>query len=36
MFRGEIGNLNLPVVDFKNTAKFHRKNRIFAAKNLTD
>ena len=38
VFRGEKGNLNLPVVNVKkrisprNTAKFHRENRIFAAK----
>ena len=42
MFRGEIGTFNLPVVNVKkrisprNTAKFHRENRIFAAKKLTD
>ena len=42
VFRGEIGYLNLPVVNVKkrisprNTAKFHRENRIFAAKKLTD
>ena len=42
MFRGEIGNLNLPVVYVKkrisplNTAKFYRENRIFAAKKMTD
>ena len=43
VFRGEIGNFNLPVVNVKkkrisprNTAKFHRENRIFAAKKLTD
>ena len=42
VFRGEIGNLNLPVVNIKkrisprNTAKFHRENRLFAAKKLTD
>ena len=41
MFRGEIGNFNLPVVNVKkrisprNTAKFHRENRIFAAKKYT-
>ena len=40
MFRGEIGYLNLPVINVKkrisprNTAKFHRENRIFAAKKL--
>ena len=39
MFRGEIGYLNLPVVNVKkrisprNTAKFHRENRIFQRKN---
>ena len=42
VFRGEIGNFNLPVVNGKkqisprNTAEFHRENRIFAAKKLTD
>ena len=42
IFRGEIGNFNLPVVNVKkqisprNTAEFHRENRIFAAKKLTD
>ena len=42
MFRGEIGKFNLPVVNVKkqisprNTAEFHRKNRIFAAKKITD
>ena len=42
VFRGEIGNFNLPVVNVKkqisprNTAEFHRENRIFAAKKLTD
>ena len=42
MFRGEIGNFILPVVNVKkqisprNTAEFHRENRIFAAKKLTD
>ena len=42
MFRGEIGNVNLPVVNVKkqisprNTAEFHRENRIFAAKKLID
>ena len=42
VFRGEIGNFNLPVVNAKkrisprNTAKFHRENRIFAAKKITD
>ena len=42
MFRGEIGNFNLPVVNVKkrisprNTAKFHSENRIFAEKKLTD
>ena len=38
----EIGNFILPVVNVKkqisprNTAEFHRENRIFAAKKLTD
>ena len=42
MFRGEIGNFNLLVVNVKkrisprNTAKFHRENWIFVAKKLTD
>ena len=42
MFRGEIGNFNLPLVNVKkrilprNTAEFHRENPIFAAKKLTD
>ena len=42
MFRGEIGNLNLPVVNVKKrispqyTAEFHLENWIFAAKKLTD
>ena len=42
VFRGEIGYLNLPVINVKkrisprNTAKFHRENRIFAAKKITD
>ena len=41
VFRSEIGNFNLPVVNVKkrisprNSAKFHRDNRIFAAKKLT-
>ena len=40
MFHGKIGNLNLPVVNGKklisprNMAKFHRENRIFAAKKI--
>ena len=39
VFRGEIGNFYLPVVNVKkrisprNTGKFHRENRICAAKN---
>ena len=39
MFRGEKGNFNLPVVNVKkqiSPPKFHRENRIFAAKKLTD
>ena len=42
MFHGEIGNLNLPVLNVKKrispcvAAKFHRENQIFTAKKITD
>ena len=40
MFRGEIGNFNLPVVNVKkqisprNTAEFHRENRDFRGEKI--